>query len=157
MSMFYINKNNLFVVKNQKTLKISLAIIFTGLGIFSLLTNENSQRGIISFFILLVIAGFMLASLRVRMVFDLNKSIFYVQNGSNKPKFIQPLSNYSGLELIRQYRFFGLMRNSILNVVFNDNNKVIKMPIRQFGPGSKAPQVMIEETEKFLQVNSRRN
>ncbi|WP_155407672.1 hypothetical protein [Pluralibacter gergoviae] len=153
MSSFYINENNLFIVKKQNALKISLAIIFTGLGIWSLLTNEYSQRGVISCVILLAIAGFILASLRVRMVFDLNKSTFYVQNGNHKPKFTQPLSNYSGLELIRQYRFFGLMRNSILNVVFNENNKMVKIPIRQFGPGSKSPQAMIEETERFLKGN----
>jgi hypothetical protein len=65
------------------------------------------------------------------------------------------LDNFAGLELIRQYRFFGLIRNSIVNVVFNVDGKTSKMPIRQFGPGQKAPQAMMEETEAFLGISPR--
>lgn len=155
MSEFYLHEGNRYIVKNQKTMKIALGIFFIALGVWSLITNDYSKRGIIVCVILLAVAGLMFAALMTKMVFDLDKRTFSVQTGSGKPRFIQPLSNYAGLELIRQYRFFGLMRNSILNVVFNDGGKTVKMPIRQFGPGSKASQAMIEETESFLGLRQR--
>ncbi len=155
MSEFYLHEGQRHIVKNQKTMKIVLGLIFIGLGVWSLVRNDYSQRGIIVFVILLGVAGLMFAALLTKMVFDLDKRTFSIQNGGGKPRFVQSLDNFAGLELIRQYRFFGLMRNSILNVVFNVDGKTVKMPIRQFGPGSKAPQAMIEETEAFLGIHHR--
>lgn len=155
MSDFYLHEGHRYTVKNQKAMKIVLGLIFIGLGVWSLVRNDYSQRGIIIFVILLGVAGLMFMALMTRMVFDLDKRTFSIQNGSGKPRFVQSLDHFAGLELIRQYRFFGLMRNSILNVVFDVDGKTVKMPIRQFGPGSKASQAMIEETEAFLGINRR--
>jgi hypothetical protein len=157
MSDFYLHEGNRYIVKNQKKLKICLAILFVVLGIYAYFKHESSLRGIIVALVLFAIAGVMLAALRVKMVFDLDKRIFYIQAGSGKQTFNQSLDNFAGLELIRQFRFFGLMRNSILNVVFDVDGKTVKMPIRQFGPGQQAPQAMIEETETFLGISHQRN
>lgn len=157
MSDFYLHEGNRYIVRNQKKLKILLAIFFIVLGVYAYFKNESSLRGIIVALVLFAIAGVMLAALRVKMVFDLDKRLFYIKTGSGKQTFNQSLDNFAGLELIRQYRFFGLMRNSILNVVFDADGKTTKMPIRQFGPGQKAPQAMIEETETFLGISHRGN
>jgi hypothetical protein len=154
MSDFYLHEGNRYIVKSQKIMKIGLGAIFATIGIWSLIYNEYSQRGIIVCVLFCIFAGLMFASLTTKMVFDLDKRVFYVQNGSRKPRFTQPLSNYTGLELIRLSRFFGLLRNSILNVTFEDGGKTVKMAIRQFGPGNRAPQAMIEETEAFLGIRT---
>lgn len=157
MSDFYLHECNRYIVKNQKGLKIFLAIAFAALGVYAYIKHESSLRGIIVALVLFAIAGVMLATLRTKMVFDLNKRLFYIETGKGKQSFNQSLDNFAGLELIRQHRMFGLMRNSILNVVFNVDGKISKMPIRQFGPGQKAPQAMIEETETFLGISHRRD
>lgn len=157
MSDFYLHEGNRYIVKNQKGLKIFLAIMFAALGVYAYFNHESSLRGIIVALVLFAIAGVMLAALRTKMVFDLDKRIFYIETRKGKHSFNQSLDHFTGLELIRQYRFFGLMRNSILNVVFDVDGKTSKMPIRQFGPGQKAPQAMIEETEQFLGISHRGN
>ena len=155
MSDFYLHEGNRYIVKNQKGLKIALAIAFAAMGVYAYFQHESSLRGIIVALVLFAIAGVMLATLRIKMVFDLDKRIFYIQNGGGKTTYNQSLDNFAGLELIRQSRFFGLLRNSTVTVVFNVDGKTSKMPIRQFGPGQKAPQAMMEETENFLGIRQR--
>lgn len=137
MSDFYIHEGNRYIVRKQKTLNLILLFVFLSLSVFSLISNEYSKKGYVFFILFLAIAFVMLISLRTRIVFDLDKNTFFTQIGNSKPKFEQSLNNFAGLELIRQYRFFGLIRNSILNVVFDMNGKLVKIPIRQFGQGNK--------------------
>lgn len=157
MSDFYLHEGNRYIVRNQKKLKIFLAILCIALGVYAYFKNESSLRGIIVALVLFAIAAVMFAALRVKMVFDLDKRIFYIQTGSGKQTFNQSLDNFTGLEWIRMNRMFGLVRTSTLNVVFDENGKTRRMPIRQFGPGKKGPQTMIEETETFLGISHRGN
>lgn len=84
MSDFYLHEGNRYIVKNQKGLKIALAIAFAAMGVYAYFKHESSLRGIIVALVLFAIAGVMLATLRIKMVFDLDKRIFLSRTAAAK-------------------------------------------------------------------------
>jgi hypothetical protein len=57
MSDFYLHEGNRYIVKNQKGLKIALAIAFAAMGVYAYFKHESSLRGIIVALVLFAIAG----------------------------------------------------------------------------------------------------